>query len=127
TTSRRPRGRTTRRRMPARARLHNPRNQAGRLLMSISTDQALRARLGIASGALLSVILSGCASVQHDARFPEVRETVGQRLGANIAWNRNSEKDQRVHEAVRRLLQQELTAESAVQIALLNNRRLQAN
>jgi cobalt-zinc-cadmium efflux system outer membrane protein len=95
--------------------------------MSISTDQAQRVRQGVAAGALLSLILSGCASVQHDARFPEVRDTVGQRLGANIAWNRNSEKDQRVHEAIRRLLQQELTAESAVQIALLNNRRLQAN
>ncbi len=95
--------------------------------MSIATDRAGRVRLGAVAGMLVSLILAGCASVQRDAHFPEVREAVGKRLGSNIAWNRDSEQDQRAHAAVRRLLQQELNAETAVQIALLNNRRLQAN
>ena len=95
--------------------------------MSTTTDRARCVRLGAVASALVSLSLVGCASVQRDARFPEVRETVGQRLESNIAWNRDSEQDQRAHEAVRRLLQQELTAETAVQIALLNNRRLQAS
>jgi cobalt-zinc-cadmium efflux system outer membrane protein len=44
----------------------------------------------------------------------------------NIAWNRDSEQDRRAQQAVRRLLQQELTVDAAVQVALLNNRNLQA-
>jgi cobalt-zinc-cadmium efflux system outer membrane protein len=95
--------------------------------MSMSTDRARRLGLSVVAGTLILVILAGCASVQRDARFPEVRDAVAQRLGSNIAWNRDSEQDQRAQAAVRRLLQQELNAETAVQIALLNNRRLQAH
>jgi cobalt-zinc-cadmium efflux system outer membrane protein len=94
--------------------------------MSTNTDRAQRAALGAAVSASALLILSGCASVQPDARFPAVREAVGQRLESNIAWNRDSDQDRRAREAVRRLLQRELTADAAVQIALLNNRNLQA-
>jgi cobalt-zinc-cadmium efflux system outer membrane protein len=94
--------------------------------MSTTTDRALRAALGAAASAFALLTLSGCASVQRDASFPAVRETVGRRLESNIAWNRDSEQDRRAREAVRRLLQRELTADAAVQIALLNNRNLQA-
>jgi cobalt-zinc-cadmium efflux system outer membrane protein len=95
--------------------------------MSTTTDRAQRARLGAVAGTFALLTLAGCASVQRDARFPEVQETVGQRLESNVAWNRDSEQDRRAREAVRRLLQQELTAQAAVQIALLNNRNLQAS
>jgi len=74
----------------------------------------------------LMVVLSGCASVQRDARFPEVRDAVGQRVEQNVSWNQNSDQDRRAQEAVHRLLKQELTVDTAVQIALLNNRNLQA-
>jgi cobalt-zinc-cadmium efflux system outer membrane protein len=77
--------------------------------------------------ALALLILTGCASVQSDARFPQVQEAVGQRLESNIAWNRSSEEDRRARAAVHHLLQQELTAQAAVQVALLNNRNLQAS
>jgi len=95
--------------------------------MNITAERAQRARLGAATGAFALLSVAGCASVQSDARFPEVRQSVGQRLESNIAWNRDSEQDQRARDAVRRLLTQELTADAAVQIALLNNRKLQAN
>lgn len=74
----------------------------------------------------LVLLLSGCANVQRDARFPDVREAVGQRLERNVSWNQDSDQDRRALEAVRRLLQHELTADAAVQVALLNNRNLQA-
>jgi cobalt-zinc-cadmium efflux system outer membrane protein len=64
--------------------------------------------------------------VQRDAGFPAVRDAVGQRLERNVAWNQDSEQDHRARAAVRRLLQQELTTEAAVQIALLSNRNVQA-
>ena len=89
--------------------------------MSIAIDH----RRSVAA-AFAFVALAGCASVQRDARFPEVRDAANQRLEKNIVWNQNSEQDQRTQEAVRRLLRRELTAEMAVQIALLSNRNLQA-
>ncbi len=93
--------------------------------MSTTTDRARG--LGVITSALTVLNLAACASVQPDARFLEVRDTVAQRLESNIAWNRDSEQDQRARDAVRRLLTHELTADAAVQIALLNNRKLQAN
>ncbi len=94
--------------------------------MSTAIDPQGCARLGLAASAFALVILTGCASVQSDARFPQVQDAVGQRLKGDIAWNRDSEQDRRAREAVQGLLRQELTAEAAVQIALLNNRGLQA-
>jgi len=80
---------------------------------------------GVAA-ALVLLALAGCAGVQQDARFPGVRDAVGQRLEKNITFTQNSEQDRRAQAAVRRLLQQELTVDAAVQIALLDNRDLQA-
>ena len=94
--------------------------------MSIATDRARHAALRVAGSALVLLGLAACASVQHDARFPEVQAAAGRRLESNIAWNRDSEQDRRARAAVHRLLEQELTAQAAVQIALLNNRNLQA-
>jgi outer membrane protein, heavy metal efflux system len=95
--------------------------------MRIIADLKRRVGLATGTGVLVSFILAGCASVQRDAQFPDVREAVGERLRSNVVWNHDSDQDRRARDAVRRLLQQELTADTAVQIALLNNRRLQAN
>ena len=76
--------------------------------------------------ATLAVLLSGCAEVQPTERYAQVQNAVGARLEQNLFWNRDSDEDQRAREAVHRLLDQELTAPRAVQIALLNNRNLQA-
>jgi cobalt-zinc-cadmium efflux system outer membrane protein len=87
----------------------------------------LTERPGAALLAGAFLCLTGCAGVQRDARFPEVREAVGQRLEKNVSWSQESAEDLAVQAAVSRLLQQELTADSAVQIALLNNHNLQAS
>lgn len=80
-----------------------------------------------ATGILLSVfVLGGCATVKREARFPEVQSAVADRLGQNVEWNRDGKSDERAQKALRALLQRELSAETAVQVALLNNRRLQA-
>jgi outer membrane protein, heavy metal efflux system len=70
--------------------------------------------------------LAGCASVDLRAGFPEVGATVEDRAGAKIAWNPGPELDQEAAEKLRSLLQRKLTADDAVQIALLSNRDLQA-
>ncbi|HEY0523136.1 MAG TPA: hypothetical protein VGD08_07095, partial [Stellaceae bacterium] len=80
--------------------------------------------LGSAAGMLL---LDACVSVNPDAAFSDVQTTVSARLGGKeVKWNRDTEEDKAAQDAVARLLESPLTADSAVQIALLNNRRLQA-
>jgi outer membrane protein, heavy metal efflux system len=76
--------------------------------------------------AALGVFLSGCASVPPKGGFDEVQQGAAQRLGQKVQWNQGTEDDQAAAQAVQLLLQRPLTADDAVQIALLNNRRLQA-
>jgi cobalt-zinc-cadmium efflux system outer membrane protein len=89
-----------------------------------STEALRNVNKALALGAAL---LSGCATVQPDARFAEVSQAAATRLAQNLVWNRNSDQDRLAKAAVERLLKQELTVEAAVQIALLNNRDLQAS
>lgn len=74
----------------------------------------------------LLVLVSGCKSVNRDAGFTEIRRNIDERLGKQVHWNQDGSEDQAVAESVRATLQRELTADDAVQIALLNNRSLQA-
>src|SRR5438067_3708135 len=74
----------------------------------------------------LLIYLSGCASVRLDAGFNDVRASVEERSKAQIVWNSGSDLDRQADEKVRALLAGTLTAEQAVQVALLNSRELQA-
>lgn len=75
---------------------------------------------------LLLLGLTGCASVNLSAGFPEVSAAVEERSATKIVWNRGTELDKEAAEKLRSLLQRKLTADDAVQIAMLNNRDLQA-
>ncbi|MSP40334.1 MAG: TolC family protein [Deltaproteobacteria bacterium] len=77
-------------------------------------------------GAVASLWLSGCVAVDLRAGFTEVSETVGARLGVKPTWNNGTELDRAADEKLRELLRAPLNADAAVQIALLNNRELQA-
>jgi cobalt-zinc-cadmium efflux system outer membrane protein len=90
------------------------------------SPKQLRLALPLIAGTLGLAVLGGCATVQRDARFPQAQEAASTRLEKNVVWNRDSEKDKEAKEAVRRLLQRELSVDAAVQVALLNNRNLQA-
>ncbi len=72
------------------------------------------------------LVLGGCATVEPRARFPEVQSAVADHLGQKVEWSGDSKGDERAQKASRALLRRELSAEAAVQVALLNNRRLQA-
>jgi len=80
----------------------------------------------VACASALAVWLGGCASVPVDAGFAEVRADVASRLGSEVSWLQGSPADRAVAERVQQLLERPLTAESAVQVALLSNRSLQA-
>src|ERR1041385_4497654 len=70
--------------------------------------------------------LAGCAKVPPDAGFDDVRIAVQERTAHLVQWRGHSAADAEVDAAVHGLLQHELAADDAVQIALLNNLNLQA-
>ncbi len=76
---------------------------------------------------LLSVIqFGGCASLPKEHGLAEAQELASQRLGKQMQWRDRTTDERAVTETVRALLREPLTIDSAVQIALLNNRSLQA-
>ncbi|HTE04923.1 MAG TPA: TolC family protein [Planctomycetota bacterium] len=70
--------------------------------------------------------LHGCASVPDDAGFSDVQALVADRMPQRVVWNRGGVEDGDAGNAVATLLSRELTADAAVQIALLRNAGLQA-
>src|SRR6266699_5496137 len=73
-----------------------------------------------------TVALAGCAHVDPNPAFRELANTVHLRTGKRVQWNRGSAGDAQAQAAVTSLLSRAFTADSAVQVALLNNRDLQA-
>src|SRR5882724_149577 len=73
-----------------------------------------------------TVALVGCAHVDPNPAFRELANTVHLRTGKRVQWNRGSAEDAQAQAAVASLLSRSLTADSAVQVALLNNHNLQA-
>jgi outer membrane protein, heavy metal efflux system len=71
-------------------------------------------------------VLSGCASMSLDAGFRDVKASIEQQHQLDIAWNTGSELDKQAAAKLGALLNQTLAVDGAVQIALLNNRDLQA-
>jgi cobalt-zinc-cadmium efflux system outer membrane protein len=72
------------------------------------------------------VALAGCASTSAQGGFEDVQGRVEKRTGHRIFWNQGTEADRKVERMVRGMLADTLTLPEAVQIALLNNRRLQS-
>src|SRR5439155_14095643 len=69
--------------------------------------------------------LAGCA-VPRGAGFDDVQRMVGERSDARVQWSRGGGEDAQAARRIDELLGAELTAAAAVEIALLNNPRLQA-
>jgi cobalt-zinc-cadmium efflux system outer membrane protein len=67
-----------------------------------------------------------CASTDPGPAFEDVRALLGERGVENVHWNRGTAADAEVAESVGAMLQEELTVDAAVQIALLENASLQA-
>jgi outer membrane protein, heavy metal efflux system len=80
------------------------------------------------SGSLLAVLVlvNACTSIATNGGFDDVKTRVEQNGNLKIFWNKGTELDREASEKLKSLLEGKLTAEQAVQIALLNNRDLQA-
>ena len=70
--------------------------------------------------------LSGCAAFSPDAGMGVVAEVAQQGIGKDVVFVRNGEDAERAQAMVRSLLAKTLSADAAVQVALLNNKGLQA-
>ena len=83
-------------------------------------------RLGNATILLSSLVfLTSCVTVSLNAGFDEVGALIEERSGLKVFWNNGNDLDKQAAEKLSSLLKDKLTADDAVQIALLNNRELQ--
>ena len=90
--------------------------------------RALPVRLASLSALALALALTGCASFTPDAGLGVVQQATEARLGTpvQLAWARQPEDLDRIAQRVAELLSGPLGMDAAVQVALLNNRGLQA-
>jgi cobalt-zinc-cadmium efflux system outer membrane protein len=79
-----------------------------------------------APAVLLAAMFGGCAGVHRDAGFTDVQKSVADRIGLPVQWRGVTADDAAVDRSVHDLLARPLTDDTAVAIALLNNRPLQA-
>lgn len=80
-------------------------------------------RLTAGAGAL---VLAGCSTLSADGGFDKVEQLTQKRTGQKVRWQRNASDTDAVKGRVDELLSQPLTADRAVELALLNNKGLQA-
>ncbi len=95
----------------------------------MSPPRARRTRPAIATLSLVALTLaalSGCASVSGDGAFAPIAQTASDRLHKDVAWARTDAERDAIAQRVAALLAKPLDADAAVQVALLNNRGLQA-
>ena len=83
-------------------------------------------RTRLISALLTALALGGCASFSKDGGFSAVEQTAKERVGKDVKWARTDADSDTIAARVADLLIQPLSVDSAVQIALLNNRGLQA-
>jgi outer membrane protein TolC len=84
----------------------------------------LASTLGLSLG--VSLGLSGCASFSPDGGMTLVSDVTSQAIGKETAFVRSADEAADAGGKVHRLLARALTADAAVQVALLNNKGLQA-
>jgi outer membrane protein TolC len=86
-----------------------------------------RRGLRLLIGAGSAVLLAGCASFSADGGFSAVEQTARERIGKDVRWVRSESDQAAIDRRVGELLGQPLSVDDAVQLALLNNRGLQAS
>lgn len=74
-----------------------------------------------------AAVLGGCSSFSPDGGFAVVEQTAKDRLGKELRWTRTDADRDAMALRVAELLAKPLAVDDAVQVALLNNRGLQAS
>jgi len=96
--------------------------------MNQPPGQRRRLRRGASLAALLATVgvLGGCASFSPDGGFGDVQKSARDRLDKDLVLSRTEADQADIDRRVAELLAHALTVDAAVQVALLNNRGLQA-
>jgi len=76
--------------------------------------------------AVAGLVLAGCASFSPDGGFNRVAELTAERTGHTVGMPRSPSENESAKARVQELLNASVTPEAAVEVALLNNRGLQA-
>ena len=76
--------------------------------------------------AVLPLALGGCATFTKDGGLGSVQQETRERIGKDVQWARSEQEQAALAQRVDELLKQPLSADNAVQIALLNNKKLQS-
>ena len=77
--------------------------------------------------ALTLLALGGCTTLSSNSGFGPIEQIAKERLGQEVKWSRSDADRELVDNRVTQLLEQPLSADAAMQIALLNNKGLQAS
>jgi hypothetical protein len=93
-------------------------------MMPLKTCLALRLKL--MAGVLAALLLSGCATFSRDGGVDTVSALTHARTGQAVRHEKSAGDAAAIQASVGQLLAQPLTADAAVQIALMNNQGLQA-
>lgn len=80
----------------------------------------------IAPSVTLMLLLGGCTTSSPQASLPNVQTQLTERAGIQATWPLTDDERAGAETAVRDILSTDLTVDSAVRIALLNNRNLRA-
>ena len=89
-------------------------------------NQTKAVRLKPLAVALSALILTGCATFSKDGGIDSVSALTKERTGQTVQRQKSAEDAKATQSAVDQLLAKPLTPDSAVQVALTNNKRLQA-
>ncbi|KQY80865.1 TolC family protein [Pelomonas sp. Root1444] len=81
----------------------------------------------LTAAALAALLLAGCASFSPDGGAGKVTELTKERTGQSVSLQRYATDVDSASVRVAELLKQQLTADGAVEVALLNSRGLQAS
>jgi outer membrane protein TolC len=96
--------------------------------MMVPTTRTLAGRHAWLPALVLTILaLGGCATFSADGGFDAVAAETTARLHRDVRWARTPQEQRKNEEQVAGLLAHALSAEDAMQIALLNNRSLQAS
>ncbi|GAB3384763.1 TolC family protein [Massilia varians] len=92
----------------------------------MTTKLSIPTLRAVAAGAML-VALSGCATISKDGGLDAVSSLTAERTGQDVRLPKTNADGAAIQDELNQLLKQPLSADSAVRIALLNNRGLRAS
>lgn len=95
-------------------------------LSSRGATPRTRPAAGLLAGVLAALLLGGCASTAVQQNFDSAQQLARERLGADVRWLTSDEARRQAQSEVEALLQQPLSADDAVRIALAYSPALQS-